>query len=110
MVTVYQIIIGNLPEMLIPYVDSVKQFADKNGFKYKVISKLSSSEHGEKNIRNLSDFEKVNILSTKKYSIVIDWDILIQDDFNISFEDRFLINPLGDCFLYNGKDTETFKI
>lgn len=110
MVTVCQIAIGVISEQIAECMDTVRSFAENNGYGYELITELSDKSRGKTNIRNLCDFEKINILSTKPNSLVIDWDVLINIDAVFNLSDTIKINPQGDFFLYNGNDTKTFII
>lgn len=113
MITVYQLSIGETTIYINKCMDSVRAFAFRNGFEYQLMTELSNeikSRFGSKNIRNLSDFWKIDILANKCYSLVIDRDVFLSDIFSPDFTDNILINHMGDNFLYNGAYAETFTI
>lgn len=110
---VYQLVISNsIPSEIQVCIDSVKRWCDKQRYEYVQVNQLPEEiikKYGSVNIRNLSDFWKISILSSGPYSLVLDYDILIDKSFCIKGSE-FKINNHGDILLYNGNKTKVFKV
>lgn len=121
---IYQVILGVLPEYLNACVESVVIFADK--YKYELIQIKSADEQYDcvphwqdtKNAeyfrnRIIKDWISLDILSTEKQSLFIDWDIYLNSKKNpfIAPEGKLpILSPFPfDSMMFNGDDLESFK-
>jgi hypothetical protein len=120
MITILQIIFGQIPPYLLPCVNSVKDYAYKNNYDYKVISSYSDYfiEPEFKNLnekflwlRHVSDWIRTKELSENLKTLYIDWDVYIFQDFKISDINKhcFAKNEYIDSLMYNGDDLNVFK-
>jgi hypothetical protein len=107
--TVYQIAIGSTPEKIKSYMDSVKLWCDNNNYQYTTLTKMS-----DWCIKNklspvvASEWMRIELLIKNPYSCFVDWGIEIKD--NIILNESPLLFPFFDQFIYNGNNTELFKI
>lgn len=92
---VFQIIIGILPEELIPYVDSVKNFAEKNNHSYRVITETPEQYAMIQDPRIISNNMRVDELCKDPEACYFDWDVLLSDNFNFSVISKPKINSSG---------------
>lgn len=109
MITVCQIAIGFIPDIIRAYMKTVRAFAERNNYQYKIITDLKDKSRGTNNKRNLCDFVKANTLANEPYTIIFDWDIVLKKSFTLFLSDNFLINRYGDNVLYNGNQIDVFK-
>lgn len=120
----YQVILGDLPEYLSACVESVARFADKckceliqiknADEKYDCVPRWQDTKNAEY-FRNriIKDWISLDVLSTEKQSLFIDWDIYLNSNHNqfvAPFGKLPMLAPFPfDCMMYNGDDLESFK-
>lgn len=105
---VYQIIIGNIPEGLQEAVASVKAWASKQGYEYIQISEIADKYKGMPNIRVISNYMRIDILTSEEQCIYFDWDVVLSEEFNLELCDKILVDRMGDQVMYNGIHTKEF--
>jgi hypothetical protein len=74
MINIYQLVIGTVSVEIQDCIISVMRFfSDKKKFKHIIVKELPEEilKYGNSNIRNLSDFWKISLLSTKPNSLII---------------------------------------
>lgn len=113
---IVQIIFGEIPEHLVPCISSVKKYARKKGIGYSIVSEIPLSfgvppEHKKYAwYRCLSEHIKIDLLSTEKKVLVLDWDIYLYSGFDFDWNKPHLYNHPPECMIYNGDDLETFRV
>lgn len=106
--TIFQIAIGEIPETIQGYMDSVKRWCDNNEYQYVLLTKMSNWC-----IKNklspvvASEWMRIELLIENPYSCFVDWGIEIKDE--IILGDDPLLFSFFDQFIYNGNNTELFK-
>jgi hypothetical protein len=90
---------------------TVRLFASKNSFEYRVINNVPEWFTGSLDywsVRTLSEWIKLEILSIEKYSLIVDWDIELFNNFKVeqylSFDQHNL-----DSMVYNHDRLDTFN-
>jgi hypothetical protein len=106
---VFQIIIGELPEPLVSAVASVKTWADRHGYEYIQVTEVPLQYKDMPNIRVISNYMRVDLLAEESNRIYMDWDVVLQDDFNLELGDKILVDKMGDQVMYNANHCEEFK-
>lgn len=118
---IYQVILGNIPEYLEACIKSVEIFSSKFRYdlvqikniddKYKIVPKWKDSQNSEYFYnRIVKDWISLDILSSEKNVLFIDWDIYLYKDFKfIGGKLPVLSTYPFDCMMYNGEDLESFK-
>lgn len=82
MITIFQVIIGSLPKMLIPMVSSVEKFVARNGHNYEVITERDPDIPEHFCTRSATNWIRARRLQTPGM-MYIDWDVRIKRDFEI---------------------------
>jgi hypothetical protein len=102
MIKVYQIAIGTVPEKLNHCMESVKKFAKRNGFEYCLLTEVPQQYREYKDVRVLSNYMRVDLLASDPCAIYFDWDVLLDDEFQLTFDNAPLFNRMGDNVMYSG--------
>lgn len=106
MINVVQILLGECPPFIDECMQSVKSFAERNAYTYTVIREANDYNCGD--LRHLSEQIRLDILAECKYTLYVDWDIELFDNFCVP--DCLTVDPqTPDCLVYNNEDTEFFK-
>ncbi len=102
-ITVYQIVIGSIPEEIQDCIDTVKEWCKRNGYDYKLITEISK-KYKNLDVRIASDYMRIDLLQ-EPFRVYVDWDIEIKRDIVLNNDPAIA----GDCILYNGSETDLFK-
>lgn len=102
-ITVYQIVIGEASGEIQECRDTVKAWADRCGYNYRVITDIPL-KYRKLPVRIASDYMRIDLLQ-EPYTGYVDWDIEIKRD--ILLDDKPAI--AGDYIMYNGNETDLFK-
>lgn len=101
---VIQNILSPIPEKLIPYTQSVKEWA---GDSYFVNTIIPDDLKHITDLRIVSNVIRMRQLAEEKQTWVIDWDIQIRKLDLAHGVPMFYFQP--DCCMYNANDTDLFK-
>jgi len=104
--TVFQIAIGTIPEEIRGYMSTVQQWAENNGYDYKVITE-QPKELKDLSLRIASDWMRIKILLENPYHLYIDWDVELIGD--VKLGETPILTPYFEHFIYNGSNTNLFK-
>ena len=102
-ITVYQIIIGSIPEEIQYCINTVKEWCKRNDYSYTLITEISK-KYKNLPIRIASDYMRIDLLQ-EPLRAYVDWDIEIKHDIVLNNDPAIA----GDCILYNGNETDLFK-
>ena len=102
-ITVYQIVIGSIPEEIQDCIDTVKAWCKRNDYSYTLITEISK-KYKNLDVRIASDYMRIDLLQ-EPFCAYVDWDIEIKRDIVLNNDPAIA----GDCILYNGNETDLFK-
>lgn len=102
-ITVYQIVIGSIPEEIQDCIDTVKEWCKRNGYDYKLITEIPK-KYKNLDVRIASDYMRIDFLQ-EPFRAYVDWDIEIKRDILLNNDPAIA----GDYILYNGSETDLFK-
>lgn len=119
---IVQVIKDNIvPVHLKSYVDSAKDFAEKNKYEYIVHSDFDSEKYPVRVVKSTHDFSdqylhtrtlseiiRLKYLSTIKNVLYVDFDVYLYDNFIIPPVESICRNDI-DCMIYNGDNTDRYK-
>lgn len=106
MIEVIQIIIGDLPEYLTEYYESVRKYAHKNDFEHIIIKEVPEQYRGMREDL-ASNFMRMDLLSEKKYRLYVDWDVMLYDNFSVG-GDLPIYSKHIEQIMYNGNNPDQF--
>ena len=102
-ITVYQILIGSIPEEIQYCINTVKAWCKRNGYDYKLITEIPK-KYKDLPVRIASDYMRIDLLQ-EPFCAYVDWDIEIKHDIVLNNDPAIA----GDYILYNGSETDLFK-
>lgn len=108
MINVVQILLGDCPPFIAKCMQTVKLFAERNAYTYRVINTVPPRYAGNTDFRSVSEHVRFDILASEENTLYVDWDIKLFDNFSIpdglSFDSQ-----TPDCLVYNHTDTVFFR-
>ena len=113
MITVLQIVLGELPYYLAPCMQSVYRWSSAKGYKHIVLTDDDCPYHDRDDfdyLRHCSDYMRLDWLSKHERTLYIDWDIFLRDII-IDDESKACFAPfeIAGGIIYNGDELELFK-
>ena len=102
-ITVYQILIGSIPEEIQDCIDTVKAWCKRNDYNYTLITEIPK-QYKDLPVRIASDYMRIDFLQ-EPFRAYVDWDIEIKRDIVLNNDPAIA----GDYILYNGNETNLFK-
>lgn len=106
--TIIQIAIGSISQDRISDMKTVENYALKHNYGYEVISSLPIwAIRNDISARIASDWMRIELLSTRPYTLYVDYDVEITGDIELG-EDPIL-TPYFEHFIYNGNNIQLFK-
>jgi hypothetical protein len=99
---ILHIILGTLPTELIPCVESVQAFANRNNYKYTLLNEIPVQYSTIQDKRIISNNMRVDELCKDKECCYFDWDVLVYDNFSFPTSDKPKFNASGDVIMYSG--------
>lgn len=99
---IIQLVYNTIPQDIIECMSTVKKYADTNNFEYEVITEIPQEYKGIENLRVISNYHRVDLLTTRSDIIFIDWDVKLKSEFVLECKDYPMFNSTGDVIMYSG--------